>query len=215
MSETNERRPLPAGWGWYSVNGFDHIARSRDRARRGYYLAHVLAETWNVFASEADDAAEIAGDTAASPEAARAAAEAECWARGLFGADAAPAAQPSADPPWRWGAMRFSTGVEKYGRFHEEPWCGTWRIVVDELNDDGTFLRALVPVALLEVEVPHAEDAVRAAALPERDSGPCDGFTEPSARLGRCRHCGHDKAAHEAKRAGVPWEPVVVQVAGD
>ena len=100
MSETNERRPLPAGWGWYSVNGFDHIARSRDRARRGYYLAHVLAETWNVFASEADDAAEIAGDTAASPEAARAAAEAECWARGLFGADAVPAAQP---PPTRRG----------------------------------------------------------------------------------------------------------------
>ena len=142
--------------------------------------------------------------------------EAECWARGLFGADAVPAAPPApSELPWRWGALRFMNGVERYGRFYEEPWCGTWRIVVDDLNADGTFSRALAPIALLEVEVPHAEDAVRRAVLPEREAGPCDEFTEPSARPGRCRVCGHDKAAHEAKRADVPWEPGEVQVAGD
>ena len=56
---------------------------------------------------------------------------------------------------------------------------------------------------------------MRRAVLPEREAGQCDEFTEPSARPGRCRVCGHDKAAHEAKRADVPWEPGEVQVAGD
>ena len=119
------------------------------------------------------------------------------------------------ETPWRWGEIRFTDTAIIAGRFYEEPWCGTWRVVIDELQADGTFDRVIYPTASLVVEHPRTEEQVQCAVLPERSEGPCDDFTEPSARPGRCRYCGYDKAAHEAKLAGVPWEPGEVQVAGD
>ena len=211
MDATNERRPLPAGWGWTGIGS------KQSNLTRGFgEIATVFSNGWwTVWESETSMRG-WGGSMSESPESARAAAEAECWARGLFGADAMPAAQPApSEPPWRWGALRFTNGGEPVGRFYEEPWCGTWRIVVEVLNEDGTFDRRCYALAQFEIETPMTEDAVRAFVIQEREGGPCDEFTEPSARPGRCRACGHDKAKHEAKRAGVPWEPGEVQVAGD
>jgi hypothetical protein len=215
MSETKARRALPAGWGWHHTDdAFLALARDAVRAEEGSSIAVVEGHEWRVFKGESSFAI-VVGDLADSPEAARAAAEDECWRRGLFGTDAVTVAQPPTDPPWRWGEIRFTDGAERCGRFCEEPWCGTWRIVVDELQTDGAYERVIYPASALVVEHPLTEDTVRRAVLPERGRGPCDEFTEPSARPGRCRACGHDKAKHEAKRAGVPWEPGEVQVAGD
>ena len=205
MAET-ARRPLPAGWGWSDKGDLAHVGAVNNDAiasvdRSGGWTVWESARSLNI----------LQEGRALDREAGQVAAEDVCWERGLFGA----AAVPPEEPPWRWGAVEFTGNDVAVGRFYEEAWCGTWRIVVDALNEDGTFKRSMVPVRRFEAEVPMTEDAVRAAVLSERAGGPCDEFTEPSARPGRCRRCGHDKAAHEAKRAGVPWEPGEVQVAGD
>ena len=214
---TNERRPLPAGWGWTDDEEVQALLHDTDADPGAAIAVADIAGRWTVYVRGstrflARGTAVPSGDIVSAKQDA----EAECWARGLFGIDAAPAAQPApSEPPWRWGAMRFTSSGESVGRFYEEQWCGTWRIVCEGLNEDGTFDRRCYALAQFEFETPMIEDAVRAFVIGERSAGPCDDFTEPSARPGRCRCCGHDKAAHEAKRAGVPWEPGEVQVAGD